>query len=255
MAETHDGTKNRGLLRLATLAAVLIVAEVAGRRTNPIIFVPPSAMLKAFLRLLTDGELPAALWFSFRTLVLGFILGAIPGTGLGMAMGRYRIMERIFEPYVNALYATPLVALTPLVVVWFGPGLLGKVLFVALWVVFPVLVNTYVGTRDADRSLLEVGRAFGASEQQILKHIVWPYVIPYVVSGLRLAVGRAIVGMVVAEMSLRLSGLGGLLMVYGASFSTDVVFALVLILLAFGAGLTELVRMAERKVAPWKWGG
>jgi len=239
-------------LRLTSLIIILVIAEVLGRNANPILYAPPSKIIKAFWGILLSGDLLDALRTSFMTLITGFIAGSIPGIILGMGIGRYRIMDRVFMPYVSALYATPLVALVPLVIIWFGIGIKGKVLYVALWVIFPVLINTAMGVREADKDLLEVGLSFGATERQLLKHIIWPYVIPYIVSGLRLAVGRAVVGMVVAEMSLRLSGLGGLLMVYSASFSTDIVFAVIGVLLCFGVGLTEVVKYIERVVAPWK---
>jgi NitT/TauT family transport system permease protein len=109
-----------------------------------------------------------------------------------------------------------------------------------------------MGVNQANADLLEVGRSFGASEAQIIRHIIWPYTVPYIVSSLRLAVGRGIVGMVVAEMSLRLTGLGGMLMEYSASMATDVVLMVVLVLLCFGAGLTEFVKFLERVIAPWR---
>ena len=253
MAEKQRGNLARKtLLRLTSLIIILLIAELLGRNANPILYAPPSKIIKAFWGILLSGDLLEALKTSFITLIIGFIAGTIPGIIFGLGMGRYRIMDRVFMPYVTALYATPLVALVPLVIVWFGIGIKGKILYVALWVIFPILINTAMGVREADKNLLEVGLSFGATERQLLKHIIWPYVVPYIVSGLRLAVGRAIVGMVVAEMSLRLSGLGGLLMIYGASLSTDVVFALIGVLLCFGVGLTEVVKYIERVVAPWK---
>jgi NitT/TauT family transport system permease protein len=242
----------RTILRFSTLIFLLAVAEFFGRRADPILFAPPSQILDAFWELLITGKLLKALGDSLLTLLLGFVFGAIPGIALGLFMGRFKLIERIFSPYVYALYATPLVALVPLVIIWFGTDLSGRVVYVALWVIFPILVNTSMGVNQANADLLEVGRSFGASELQIIRHIIWPYTVPYIVSSLRLAVGRGIVGMVVAEMSLRLTGLGGMLMEYSASMATDVVLMVVLVLLCFGAGLTEFVKFLERVIAPWR---
>jgi NitT/TauT family transport system permease protein len=251
IADNKEVTR-KTVLRLITLALVLLLAEFFGRRADPILFAPPSRIVSAFWGLVTTGVLPKALGSSLLTLVLGFIFGTGPGIILGLLMGRFKLIDRIFSPYAYALYATPLVALVPLVIIWFGTGISGKVLYVALWVIFPILVNTSMGVRQADAALLEVGRSFGASESQIMRHIIWPYTVPYIVSSLRLAAGRGIVGMVVAEMSLRLTGLGGLLMVYSASMSTDIVLAIILVLLCFGAGMTEFVKILERVIAPWR---
>ena len=238
--------------RLTTFIFILALAEYFGHRADPIIFVPPSQILIAFWGILTTGVLIKALVSSTITLLIGFIVGAVPGIALGLLIGRYTMVDRIFSPYVSALYATPLVALVPLVIIWFGIGLTGKILYVALWVIFPILINTSMGVRQVDSQLLEVGKSFGATESKIFLHIIWPYTIPYIISSLRLAIGRGIVGLIVAEMSLRLTGLGGLLMVYSASLSTDVVLSLLLILMCFAAGFTELVKILDRVITPWR---
>jgi len=238
--------------RLTTFIFILAVAEYFGHRADPIIFAPPSQILRAFWNILTTGVLIQALGSSIITLLIGFIVGAVPGITLGLLIGRYTMADRIFSPYISALYATPLVALVPLVIIWFGIDITGKILYVALWVIFPILINTSMGVRQVDSQLLEVGNSFGASESKIILHIIWPFTVPYIVASLRLAIGRGIVGLIVAEMSLRLTGLGGLLMIYSASLSTDVVLSVLLILMCFGAGFTELVKILERIIAPWR---
>jgi ABC-type nitrate/sulfonate/bicarbonate transport system permease component len=240
------------VLRLGSLVIIVILLEIVGINANPILFAPPSRVLVGLYGIAISGALLDACKDSFNTLIIGLILGTIPGILLGIFMGRYRLVQNIFEPFANALYSTPLIALIPLVLIWFGNGTAGKVFYIVLWVIFPVLINTFTGVKEVDRTLLEVASSFGAKENQLMKHVIWPYVIPFIVSGIRLAIGRGIVGLVVAEMSLRLSGFGGLLMRYGASFSTDVVFGVILILLLFGVALTQLVLFAETRVAPWK---
>ncbi len=243
---------NPNVIRAVSLIIVLGIWQVYGMNVNPLFFSPPSAIVAAFFRVVQSGELIQAFIVSAQALLLGFILASIFGTIVGVIMGRYRIIEYALDPYVNALYATPLVALIPLIILWFGLGFTAKWVVVFLLTLFPVLINSYTGVRNVSQSLVDVGRAFVANERQIFTKIMLPASVPYIMAGLRLGIGRAIIGMVVAEFFTALTGLGAMIVKYANSFKTDVMFVPIVVLMLLGVGLTELVKLAEVRVAPWK---
>jgi ABC-type nitrate/sulfonate/bicarbonate transport system permease component len=244
---------DRGLvLRILSVAVTLGVWEWYGRGVDPIFFSYPTAILAAVPRMLAGGELQAAILLSAESLVIGFGIAVTTGTLLGLLMGRYRTLDYLLDVQISALYSTPNVALVPLLILWFGLGLLSKVAIVFLAAFFPIIVNTYAGVRNVSRGLVEVALAEGANEAQIFAKIVIPAALPFIMTGIRLATGRAIVGMVVGEMFTAVSGLGGAIVIYGNSFATDKLFVIIVILALLGVGLTELVRYLEHRLAPWK---
>jgi NitT/TauT family transport system permease protein len=153
---------------------------------------------------------------------------------------------------INALYATPLIAVIPLVILWFGLGDSAKLFVVTMLAVFPVLINTAAGVRNVPRSLIDVGAAFAANEWQVFCKIILPAVVPYMMTGLRLGIGRAIIGMVAAEFFTAITGLGALIVKYGNQYDTASMFVPILILMVLGVALTALVRRVEAAVAPWR---
>ncbi|MSP89657.1 MAG: ABC transporter permease [Alphaproteobacteria bacterium] len=174
------------------------------------------------------------------------------GILVGVLMGAYRRFECIVDPFINALYSTPNVALIPLLVLWLGLGLAAKIAIVFLVAFFPVVISTYSGVKNISGSLVEIGRAFGLNELQVFRKIILPGSIPFIATGVRLAVGRAVVGMVVGEFFTAISGLGGMIIKYSNNFATDRMFVPIIVLAVFGVLLTEAVKIFERKVAPWK---
>ena len=251
-------TSNAGLLRsdvlirIASVAVTLLVWEWFGRGVNPIFFSYPTAILSATPALITSGELPRAMLESYRSLGLGYLVAIVVGIGLGLAIGRFRLVELALDAQLIALYSTPNVALVPLLILWFGLGFEPKVTLVFLSAVFPILLNTQGGVRNVDRSLVDVARAEGGTEWQIMRKIVLPASLPFVMTGLRLAAGRAVVGMVVAEFFTALSGLGGRIVYYGGQFATDKLLAVVIVLALTGVALTQLVRLIEIRFIPWR---
>lgn len=241
-----------GHLAFATafLTTWAIYAEV---RDEPVLLPGPLAVGSAFVTIIADGSLLPALFESLRLLVLGFAAAFALGVGLGVTVGRYPIMDRTFSPYFNALYALPVVALVPLVLVWFGFGLTGRVIVVFLSAFFPILINTYTGVKDAPRDLIEVATAFGVStELGLLRRVVVPAAIPFIMAGVRLGIGRGVVGMAIAEVYLRLGGIGALISSYGSVFRTDFLIAAILPLPLLGIGLTKLFGHLENRVRYWK---
>jgi len=240
------------LIRAASILFFLVVWEIYGRETDPILFTYPTAVVEAFFKLLASGELLRQAAVSLGALAAGFGLSLVLGVGLGLAMGRSRLAEAIFEPHVNALYATPQVALTPLFMMWFGLGFAVKVAVVFLFAFFPILINTASAAKNVSASIVEVGRAYQASRRQIMFKIVFPAALPFIMAGVRIAVGRGLVGMIVAELFTAITGLGAMLSLYGNIFETAKMFVVIIVLAGLGIGLIHATQMLERKMARWK---
>ncbi len=239
-------------LKTASFAAFLLLWELLGRGVDPIMLSYPTAILRAFPPMLASGELPRHTLQSLGPFAGGFGLAVAVGIPLGLLMGRYRPVEYALDWHVHALYATPRVALIPLLVLWFGLGLTVKVAIVFLTAVFPIILATYSGARNVSPQLTETAEAYGARPSQLVRKVLLPATVPYVIAGLRLGVGRAIIGMTLAELFTAVSGLGYLLVTYANSFATDRLFVPIVLLAALGAGLTEGLGWLQRRVAPWK---
>jgi ABC-type nitrate/sulfonate/bicarbonate transport system permease component len=240
------------MLRSASVAITLAAWEIYGRSVDPIFLSYPTAIARAVPRMLKTGELQKAFLASIQTLSVGLALAVAAGTVLGLVMGRYRRIDHLLSLQINALYATPNIALIPLLILWFGLGSVSKILVVFLAAFFPVIINTYSGVRNVSRGLVEVALAEGASELQILREIIVPASIPFIMTGIRLALGRGVVGMVAGEMFTAVSGLGGAIVIYGNAFATDKLFVIIILLGLIGVALTELFKVLERRAAPWK---
>jgi ABC-type nitrate/sulfonate/bicarbonate transport system permease component len=183
---------------------------------------------------------------------VGFGVSLVLGVGLGLLMGRSRVAEALLDPHLNALYATPQVALTPLLMMWLGLGFAVKVVIIFLFAFFPILINTTSGVKNVSASLVEVGRAYLASERQILFKVVFPAALPFIMAGIRLAVGRALVGMVVAELFTAITGLGAMLTLYGNLFETAKMFVVIGVFGLLGVGLIRATQALESRMARWK---
>ncbi len=240
------------LIRVASVLCFLAAWEFYGRRTDPILLTYPTAVFRAAAQLIWSGELIRQLLVSLSALAAGFGASLLLGVGLGVAMGRSRLAEAILEPHINALYATPQVALTPLLMMWFGLGFGVKVVIIFLFAFFPILINTASGVKNVSASMVEVGRAYLASERQILLKVVFPAALPFIMAGVRLAVGRGLVGMIVAELFTAITGLGAMLTLYGNIFETAKMFVVIIVLGLLGVGLIQATQALERRMARWK---
>jgi ABC-type nitrate/sulfonate/bicarbonate transport system permease component len=235
----------------AVLCAVL---ELYGRSEDAPI-PPVSDVVVALADIVADGSLPSALGESLQLLVIGFGLAAVAGVGAGILLGRYRIADRTVMPFLTALYALPTVALVPLILVWMGFGLAGRVTVVFLSCYFPIMMNVYSGVRNAPTELIEVSRSFLVrSEFGLLRVVIIPASVPFIMSGLRLGIGLGVVGMAVAEVYLRLGGIGALIASYGATFRLDYLVASILPLPLVGLALTHLFGFIERRASAWRVG-
>lgn len=239
-------------LRVLAVVAGLVLWELLGWRVSPLLLAGPSAIAVAGWEMALTGELWVALAASGGSLLTGFLLATAVAIPLGLAMGWYRPLEAALDTYVTALYATPLIALVPLVMLWFGVGFWSRVVIVAIMAVFPILINTEAGVKEVSPDLLELGRAFCAGERAMFAKFVLPATVPFIMSGLRLAVGRAIIGEVVAEFFTALTGLGSVIVHAANNFQTAKLFVPVVVLMLLSVALTGLVRALERRLAHWK---
>lgn len=190
---------------------------------------------------------------SLQLLVIGFSVALGLGLLLGVLIGRYQVANRTLGPFLNALYATPDIALLPLILVWFGFGMAGRVVVVLLAAFFPIMINTYAGVRDAPAELIEVAESFGVhTEVGLLRNVVLPSAIPLIMAGVRLGIGRGVVGMAVAEVYLRLGGIGALIVEYGAAFRIDLLLAAIIPLPLLGIVLTKVFARIEHHFQYWR---
>jgi ABC-type nitrate/sulfonate/bicarbonate transport system permease component len=257
--ETQDraaATPRRGVPRwiitLSSVAILTLLWEWFGRDINPVFGSYPSAIAEAFWALVQSGKLQAAMSESLRPFVVGYGLAIVLGVPLGLLIGRYRVVEAALGIYVTAGYAMPLVALVPLLVLWLGLGFAVKAAVVFLMSVFPICINTWLGVTAVPKSLIEVGKSFVAPNIVILRRIILPATLPYIMAGIRLAVGRAVVGMVIAEFFTTISGLGAIIINSANNFDTATMFVPIVVLMVMAIGLNGLIGVIERRVAPWQ---
>ena len=239
-------------IRTLSVGAFLAIWEYYGRRMDPIFMAPPSAIFNAAVELIQSGALRKALIESLWPFAVGMTLTVILGIVLGIVIAQWRIAEYILDPYINALYAIPRIALVPLIILWAGLEFTGKVTILVSVAIFPITVNTYAGIRDVRGSMLEIGRAYGATEWQIFSKIVMPAAIPFIMVGIRLAVGLAIIGIIVAEFFTAISGLGGMIVEYANVFATAKLFVPIIVIALVGVVLTEFVMWLERRMSTWR---
>ena len=242
----------RWAISLLSIALVIAVWEIFGRDVNPVFGSYPSAIAVAFWDLLQSGLLLSALWQSMQAFLVGYCLAVVVGVPLGLLIGRSRVLEAAIGFFITGAYAMPLVALVPLLVLWLGLGFAVKACVVFLMAVFPIVINTWLGVRAVPKTLIEVGKSFVASDFTILRRIVLPATIPYIMAGIKLAVGRGVVAMVIAEFFTAISGLGAIIINAANSFDTARMFVPVIVLMVLATGLNSLVGYIERKVAPWQ---
>ncbi|MGJ7043568.1 NitT/TauT family transport system permease protein [Shinella sp. BE166] len=240
-------------VRLASIVFTVGSWEILGRQVDPLFMSYPSAIAAAAVRLTASGELISATYSSLRIVAISFGLATIIGLALGLLIGRYRYVEAAADWLVNALYCTPKVAIVPLVIIWFGLGDSAKIFIVTLLTVFPILINAIAGVKNVPRNLIDVGAAFDATEPEIFRKIILPSALPYMMTGLRLGIGRGLIGMVVAEFYTAINGLGAMIVKYGNQYDTASMFVPILVLMLLGVTLTIALRSLDKYFAPWRY--
>lgn len=250
------GEKIKALLYTGAplIAAVVffIAWEIAGRATNPILFAPPSKVAESFITLTANGRLPEALLVSLQSLAAGFVLALASGLVIGVVLGLNPTLARVLEPYIDAIYATPRVVMIPLVILWFGVGFWGRLFIIWIGGVVPIIFNTAHGVRNARKDLVEVALSFQASKWQLVRHVILPGAVPYVMGGLRIAAGRLLLGVVIAEIFLDLTGVGGIIQVESAYFRTANMLVGVLVFAVLGVLMMVAFDLLEKKFSAWK---
>jgi ABC-type nitrate/sulfonate/bicarbonate transport system permease component len=221
-------------------------------RGMALFFTTPSKVAASFYELLISGEIEKHFYISALAFLAGLGLSIIVGLPLGLIIGRSPTIEALLDPYVTAFNATPRIVLLPLLILWFGIGISSKIVIVFAGAVFPLLINTYAGVKNVNRVLVNVVRSFGASEWQLMKIVVLPNSLPYIIAGLRLAIGRAILGVVVGEFFGSSQGLGYMIASAATNYKVDVVFVGVFIFMALSVILTLAVKRIESYLASWR---
>ena len=240
------------VITVGSLVVLIGAWEIFGRDVNPVFGSYPSAIAEAAVALARSGKLWTALLDSLRPFAVGYALAIVVGVPLGLIIGRFRVVEAAIGIYITAGYAMPLVALVPLLILWLGLGFTVKVAIIFLLSVFPICINTWLGVTAVPKTLIEVGKSFVAPDSVILRRIILPATLPYIMAGIRLAVGRAVVAMVIAEFFTSISGLGAIIITSANNFDTATTFVPIIIIMLLAVALNFLISVVERWVAPWQ---
>jgi ABC-type nitrate/sulfonate/bicarbonate transport system permease component len=235
-----------------SILSLAVLWEVTGRIMDSTLIPPLSRIGAAWWKLLASGKLAANLTLSLTTLAAGFFLAVAIGIIIGLLMGRFRAVEHFLDLYVNVLMSAPTTAFVPVLIMWFGLGVESRIAVVFLFAVFVIIINTMTGVKQVDSVLVEMARSFGAKEKEIFFKIILPASMPAIMAGVRLGMGRAVKGMVTAEMLLTLTGIGAMIMQYGSSFATDSLFAVILTILIIAMITMRAVQWLDRRLTGWK---
>jgi ABC-type nitrate/sulfonate/bicarbonate transport system permease component len=244
-------------LGTAVIVLLLIIWELLPyfapmKQGTRLFFTVPSRILATLWQMFASGSIWAPLGVSATAFAIGLALAIAAGLPLGILLGRSNTLNAMFDPFITAFNATPRLVFLPLLMLWLGIGLWSKVAIVFLGALFPLLINTHEGVRNADKLLINVVRSFGANEWDVARLVVIPNSLPFIVVGLRLAIGRAILGVVVAEFFGAQDGLGVLMVRAASSFNVDVVFAGLIIFAALSLIMTGLVKLVEERMNRWR---
>jgi ABC-type nitrate/sulfonate/bicarbonate transport system permease component len=219
---------------------------------NPFFFTKPSLIAAAFKEQIQGAKLWHDLAVSSQAFIWGFSFAVIVGIPVGLVMGWRRRVEYSLDPFLTALYASPLVALAPLFIIVFGVGVLGKAALVFLLAVFPFVFNAFAGVKSTDSLLINVIRSYGGTEKDLYLKVILPSTMPYIIAGARLAIGRGLVGIIVGEFYAASEGIGFAITQAGDTYRLPDMFVGIIILSLIAVGLTELMRKLELMVAPWR---
>ena len=246
----YEGT----ILGWASVLVFLGVWQAMGARgmISPLFMSWPSVIAKRFWEDLRHGSLLEDFNYSAKNFLIGFVLATVAGVVMGVIIGWYKRISMIASPFLNALYATPRVAMVPLIIIWFGIGIWSKIFIVFISAFFPVLVNTVGGIRATDRDLLRAARAFCASDWQIFKTVAIPGAVPFILTGVRQGVALGLIGVVVGEMFGGSQGIGFMVAYGGQTFATDTLFVGVLIIAFSGILLTSIAEQLEKRFSQWR---
>jgi NitT/TauT family transport system permease protein len=243
----------RYLAGILSVAGGLALWELISRIVvdNALFLAAPSQIAVAIYNLAITGQLWHHVGVSAAEFALGYVIASILGIALGLAMASGATMKRALQPWVSGLYATPTIALAPLFILWFGIGIWSKVIVVITLVLFPVAINTEAGLRTTSERLIEMLRSFGATPRQIFFKVSLPSAVPFILAGLKLGIGRGLIGVVVAELFGSRAGLGRLISQSADAFNMPELFAGVVVLAVAGIVMTAGFGWLEKRLVPW----
>jgi len=253
VARIWQGTRLRYFAGVLSVVGGLILWEVVSRVfiANPLFLAAPSQIVQAVFSLMLSGEMQRHIAISGIEFALGYVIASVIGIVLGFAMANSATAKRALQPWISGLYATPTIALAPLFILWLGIGIWSKVLVVIFLVLFPVTINTEAGLRTTSERLIEMLRSFGASPRQIFFKVSLPSAMPFILAGLKLGIGRGLIGVVVAELFGSRAGLGRLISQSADAFNMPELFAGVVVLAVAGIVMTAGFTWLEGKLVPW----
>jgi NitT/TauT family transport system permease protein len=248
-----DTVRSRYLAGVLSVVGGLALWELLSRFVvdNALFLAAPSEIAAAIYHLAATGELGHHIAVSSVEFVLGYVIGSVLGIGLGLAMAASATVKQALQPWVSGLYATPTVALAPLFILWFGIGIWSKVIVVVTLVLFPAAINTESGLLTTSERLIEMLRSFGATPRQIFFKVSLPSAVPFILAGLKLGIGRGLIGIFVAELSGSRAGLGRLISQSSDAFNMPELFAGVIVLAVAGIVMTSGFNRLEARLVPW----
>jgi ABC-type nitrate/sulfonate/bicarbonate transport system permease component len=243
---------NRTFVSTLSVASFLVAWELAPRLglVDPMFTSQPSRIVAAGLEILRHGDLGAHLRISAYEFAVGLALAVVIGVPFGLGLGAYRPLRDFLDAPIMALYAAPRLALLPVLVVWLGIGVASKIAVVFIGAVLPIIINTAAGPPAVDRTLVLAAKAFGARKREIFAKVLLPGSLPAVMSGIRLGMGRGLLGVVVGEMYVSQRGVGNQIMSLGAGFRVDGLLFYTLLVSAFGVLMTSAMRRLEERLTP-----
>ncbi len=241
---------------IGTISVVLVLViwqAVASAELVKELFLPgPLAIVNALVLLFRQGAIWNDIWVSGQEVVYGFALAVLTGLPLGLLMGWYRRVNYALDPFVSFFTSAPRIALVPLMVIWLGIGIWSKIAVIFLGAFFPIVINTVTGVRNLDPALIKAARSFGASDAQIFRTLALPGSVPFILAGLRLGLGHALIGVVAGELIAAQAGVGKMMAVAGATFQTPKMFAGLILIAGTGILVTSLLQRIERRYQAWR---
>jgi len=245
--------RNPAVARLAVVVLVFVLWELAGHTVlDPNFLSPPSAIIQAMPRVLSDPGVQTALQASFIELVIAFVLAVVAGVVIGLPIGLSSFARRATLPLVLLLYAIPQVTILPLFVLYFGIGAGSKIAFGVSHGIFPIILNVVAGVQSVEAAHLTAARSMGATKLQTIRRVVLPHMTPSLFTGLRLAMSGTLLGVLLAELYVSTGGVGYYARVFADSFDPPATFTLVAMLALMAVVLNETVRLAERRASFWR---
>lgn len=238
-------------VRIGAIAVFLVAWQIYGSHVSKLLLVPPTAVIAELGRMVSNGMLGHAVVESLEVLGMGFAIALLAAVPIGLLWARYRVVDWAIQPFVSAIFSTPLIAVVPLYVLWFGYGLTAKVAVVGSFAFFPILLNTYQGAVSVDPMHRDVVKIFKATEWQTWRHVVLPSCVPFIVAGINVSLGHALTGLIIAEFYTNAAGLGGIVLNAGTTFQTAQMFVPIIVIMGLGITLMSGTRWLKRRLAPW----